>query len=173
MSSSAEADDPVIEFQNRIPKSNSMRRSCGEPECRGGYWCSAFAEHDSHGSYTMSASKQPVMRSFLAATPDFASGKTTPRQFLERSLELLGHWEPRIGAFVCTDLPWRAGGGGPLGRALGARQAKVARSTACRSASRTSSRRSICRPRWARRCLPAGAPRRTRHRCGRYATQAA
>jgi Asp-tRNA(Asn)/Glu-tRNA(Gln) amidotransferase A subunit family amidase len=61
------------------------------------------------------------MRSFLAATPDFASGKTTPRQFLERSLELLGHWEPRIGAFVCTDLPgaraaadrsaerWRAG----------------------------------------------------------------
>ena len=52
------------------------------------------------------------------AAPDFAS---TPRQFLERSLELLEHWEPRIGAFVCTDLPaaraaaersaerWRAG----------------------------------------------------------------
>src|SRR5271167_4948654 len=64
---------------------------------------------------------KPVMRSYLAAAPDFASGKTTPRQFLERSLELLELWEPRIGAFVCTNLPearaaahrsaerWRAG----------------------------------------------------------------
>ena len=64
---------------------------------------------------------KPVMRSYLAATPDFASGKATPRQFLDRSLELLDEWEPRIGAFVCTSLPaaraaadrsaerWRAG----------------------------------------------------------------
>jgi len=64
---------------------------------------------------------KPAMRSYLAATRNFASGNATPRQFLERSLELLESWEPRIGAFVCTDLPaarvaadraterWRAG----------------------------------------------------------------
>jgi Asp-tRNA(Asn)/Glu-tRNA(Gln) amidotransferase A subunit family amidase len=61
------------------------------------------------------------MRSYLAATRNFASGNATPRRFLERSLELLESWEPRIGAFVCTNLPaarvaadraserWRAG----------------------------------------------------------------
>ena len=61
------------------------------------------------------------MRPYLAATRDFASGKATPRQFLERSLELLEDWEPRIGAFAYTNLPaarsaaessterWRAG----------------------------------------------------------------
>jgi Asp-tRNA(Asn)/Glu-tRNA(Gln) amidotransferase A subunit family amidase len=64
---------------------------------------------------------KPVMRSYLAATPNFASGSETPRQFLEQSLALLESWEPRIGAFVCTNLPaaraaaerstarWRAG----------------------------------------------------------------
>ena len=64
---------------------------------------------------------KPAMRSYLAATRNFASGNATPRQFLERSLELLESWEPRIGAFVCTNLPdaraaadraterWRAG----------------------------------------------------------------
>ncbi|HEV2623893.1 MAG TPA: hypothetical protein VGV62_02045, partial [Xanthobacteraceae bacterium] len=64
---------------------------------------------------------KPAMRSYLAATRNFASGNATPRQFLERSLELLDSWEPRIGAFVCTNLPaarvaadraterWRAG----------------------------------------------------------------
>ena len=64
---------------------------------------------------------KPVMRPFLAAAGDFASGKQTPRQFLEDSLALLEQWEPRIGAFVCTNLPaaraaaersterWRAG----------------------------------------------------------------
>jgi Asp-tRNA(Asn)/Glu-tRNA(Gln) amidotransferase A subunit family amidase len=61
------------------------------------------------------------MRPYLAATKDFASGVQTPRQFLERSLELLDYWEPQIGAFVTTALPaaraaadqsserWRAG----------------------------------------------------------------
>jgi Asp-tRNA(Asn)/Glu-tRNA(Gln) amidotransferase A subunit family amidase len=61
------------------------------------------------------------MRPYLAATRDFASGATTPRQFLEGSLALLESFEPRIGAFVCTNLPaarqaaenstarWRAG----------------------------------------------------------------
>ncbi len=35
----------------------------------------------------------------------FASGAQTPRQFLEQSLSLLEQWEPRIGAFVVTNLP--------------------------------------------------------------------
>lgn len=64
---------------------------------------------------------KPIMRPYLAAAQNFASGKETPRQFLEKSLELLDQWEPRIGAFVCTNVPaaraaadnstarWRAG----------------------------------------------------------------
>jgi Asp-tRNA(Asn)/Glu-tRNA(Gln) amidotransferase A subunit family amidase len=64
---------------------------------------------------------KPAMRPYLAATKEFASGARTPRQFLEDSLALLEQWEPRIGAFVCTNLPaaraaadrsterWRAG----------------------------------------------------------------
>jgi Asp-tRNA(Asn)/Glu-tRNA(Gln) amidotransferase A subunit family amidase len=64
---------------------------------------------------------KPAMRPYLAAAAAFASGAKTPRQFLEQSLELLDSWEPRIGAFVCTNLPaaraaadrstarWRAG----------------------------------------------------------------
>jgi Asp-tRNA(Asn)/Glu-tRNA(Gln) amidotransferase A subunit family amidase len=65
--------------------------------------------------------QKPTMRSYLDAAKDFASAKETPRAFLERSLQLLDSWEPRIGAFVCTNLPaaraaaersterWRAG----------------------------------------------------------------
>jgi Asp-tRNA(Asn)/Glu-tRNA(Gln) amidotransferase A subunit family amidase len=61
------------------------------------------------------------MRPYLAATRDFTLGTATPRQFLERSLALMESFEPRIGAFVCTNLPaarkaaessterWRAG----------------------------------------------------------------
>ncbi len=64
---------------------------------------------------------KPALRSYLAAAVDFASGRQTPRQFLERSLELFDYWEPQIGAFVATNLPaartaadrsgerWRAG----------------------------------------------------------------
>jgi Asp-tRNA(Asn)/Glu-tRNA(Gln) amidotransferase A subunit family amidase len=64
---------------------------------------------------------KPVMRSYLAATQSFASGAQTPSRFLEQSLSLFDQWEPRIGAFVCTNLPaaraaaersterWRAG----------------------------------------------------------------
>jgi Asp-tRNA(Asn)/Glu-tRNA(Gln) amidotransferase A subunit family amidase len=52
-----------------------------------------------------SEQKKPVMRPFLAAAQNFAAGAQTPRQFLEASLELLEYWEPRIGAFVCTNLP--------------------------------------------------------------------
>jgi Asp-tRNA(Asn)/Glu-tRNA(Gln) amidotransferase A subunit family amidase len=65
--------------------------------------------------------QKPVARPFLAVAQTFASGAQTPRQFLEQSLALLDSWEPRIGAFVCTNLPdaraaadrstarWRAG----------------------------------------------------------------
>jgi Asp-tRNA(Asn)/Glu-tRNA(Gln) amidotransferase A subunit family amidase len=65
--------------------------------------------------------QKPVARPFLAVAENFASGAQTPRQFLEQSLALLDNWEPRIGAFVCTNLPdaraaadrstarWRAG----------------------------------------------------------------
>src|SRR3984957_8883510 len=64
---------------------------------------------------------KPVMRPYLAAAQNFASGKETPREFLEQSLALLDQWEPQIGAFVCTNVPaargaadraparWRAG----------------------------------------------------------------
>src|SRR5580693_1779553 len=64
---------------------------------------------------------KPVMRPYLAAAQNLASGKETPREFLEKSLVLLEQWEPRIGAFVCTNVPaaraaadrssdrWRAG----------------------------------------------------------------
>src|SRR5277367_2589235 len=65
--------------------------------------------------------QKPVARPFLAVAQSFASGAQTPREFLERSLALLEQWEPRIGAFVCTNVPaaraasdratarWRAG----------------------------------------------------------------
>ncbi len=76
---------------------------------------------DSTGSNRVGGETRPTLRSYLAATQNFASGTATPRQFLEQSLELLEAWEPRIGAFVCTNLPearsaadraterWRAG----------------------------------------------------------------
>jgi Asp-tRNA(Asn)/Glu-tRNA(Gln) amidotransferase A subunit family amidase len=65
--------------------------------------------------------QKPVRRPFLTAAKNFASGTHTPREFLEQSLALLDSWEPRVGAFVCTNLPearaaadrstarWRAG----------------------------------------------------------------
>jgi len=52
---------------------------------------------------------------------DFAAGRDSPRDFLERCLAALDAWEPRIGAFVALNLPearaaadrstarWRAG----------------------------------------------------------------
>jgi Asp-tRNA(Asn)/Glu-tRNA(Gln) amidotransferase A subunit family amidase len=74
-----------------------------------------------HEKTIMPDQTKPVLRSFLGAARNFASGKETPRQFLERSVELFESWEPRIGAFVTTDLAaaraaaeqsterWRAG----------------------------------------------------------------
>src|SRR5580700_8803088 len=48
---------------------------------------------------------KPVMRPYLASVQKFSAGKETPREFLEQSLGLLSQWEPRIGAFVCTNVP--------------------------------------------------------------------
>src|SRR5262249_49250119 len=48
--------------------------------------------------------KTPVMRPYLPATVDFASGKDSPRAFLERCLAALDDWEPAIGAFVILNL---------------------------------------------------------------------
>ncbi len=45
-----------------------------------------------------------VLRPFLAATEKFRTGADTPRQFLERSLAALDHWEPQIAAFVTLNI---------------------------------------------------------------------
>ena len=46
----------------------------------------------------------PKTRPFLAAAPRFGSGDDTPRAFLERCLDALATWEPKIGAFVHTNI---------------------------------------------------------------------
>jgi Asp-tRNA(Asn)/Glu-tRNA(Gln) amidotransferase A subunit family amidase len=64
---------------------------------------------------------KPRMQPYLPATADFASGKDSPREFLERCIAELEAWEPKIGAFVTLNLAaariaadrsanrWRAG----------------------------------------------------------------
>ena len=64
---------------------------------------------------------RPLMQPFLPAKADFASGKNSPRAFLERCIITLEAWEPKIGAFVTLNLAsartaadrstvrWRAG----------------------------------------------------------------
>src|SRR5215813_4900556 len=47
---------------------------------------------------------RPAMRSYLAETAGFASGRGNPRDFLERCLADLETWEPKIGAFVTLNL---------------------------------------------------------------------
>jgi Asp-tRNA(Asn)/Glu-tRNA(Gln) amidotransferase A subunit family amidase len=44
------------------------------------------------------------MQPFLPATADFASGKDSPREFLERCIVELDAWEPKVGAFVTLNL---------------------------------------------------------------------
>jgi Asp-tRNA(Asn)/Glu-tRNA(Gln) amidotransferase A subunit family amidase len=46
----------------------------------------------------------PQAKPFLAAAAQFASREDTPRAYLERCLEALAAWEPKIGAFVHTNL---------------------------------------------------------------------
>ena len=50
----------------------------------------------------------PQAKPFLAAAAQFAGGQDTPRAFLERCLDALAIWEPKIGAFVHTQSRWRA-----------------------------------------------------------------
>jgi Asp-tRNA(Asn)/Glu-tRNA(Gln) amidotransferase A subunit family amidase len=62
---------------------------------------------------------QPI--SFVTAKADFADGKDTPRDLLERCLARVEEFEPAVGAFVCHDIAaarsaadrsaerWRAG----------------------------------------------------------------
>src|ERR1700679_2510735 len=64
---------------------------------------------------------QPRTQPFLPTTANFARGKDSPREFLERCIAALHAWEPRIGAFVtlnlaaaraaadCSAHRWRAG----------------------------------------------------------------
>src|SRR6476619_6469174 len=64
---------------------------------------------------------KPRLQPFLPATADFASGKDSPREFLERCIVQLEVWGPTIGAFVALNLAaartaadrsterWRAG----------------------------------------------------------------
>jgi Asp-tRNA(Asn)/Glu-tRNA(Gln) amidotransferase A subunit family amidase len=64
---------------------------------------------------------KPRMQPFLPATTDFAGGKDSPRDFLERCVAELYAWEPRVSAFVSLNLEaaraaadssterWRAG----------------------------------------------------------------
>jgi Asp-tRNA(Asn)/Glu-tRNA(Gln) amidotransferase A subunit family amidase len=77
----------------------------------------------SNGSDPTSApdTVKPRMRPFLPSTVDFTNGKDSPRDFLERCIAELYHWEPRISAFVSLNLEaartaadsatkrWRAG----------------------------------------------------------------
>ena len=46
----------------------------------------------------------PTRRPFLSASAGFSSGADTPRRFLERCLEEVARWEPRVGAFTVMDL---------------------------------------------------------------------
>ncbi len=46
---------------------------------------------------------QPASRSYVAALPDFRSGKDSPSAFLERCLATLAETEPQVLAFVHYD----------------------------------------------------------------------
>jgi Asp-tRNA(Asn)/Glu-tRNA(Gln) amidotransferase A subunit family amidase len=52
----------------------------------------------------MASAMTPVLRPYLPATQNFAAGKDSPRDFLERCLAALDAWEPKIGAFVTLNV---------------------------------------------------------------------
>lgn len=52
----------------------------------------------------MPANPKPQQRPYFAAVPAFKDGTDTPRAFLERCIEAIEAHEPRIGAFVETNL---------------------------------------------------------------------
>src|SRR5690242_19955820 len=45
-----------------------------------------------------------AVRPFLSAAEKFRTGEDTPRAFLDRALAALDVWEPKISAFVATNL---------------------------------------------------------------------
>jgi len=47
---------------------------------------------------------KPALRPYLPSTAQFAAGKDSPRDFLERCVAALDAWEPKIGAFVTLNL---------------------------------------------------------------------
>ncbi len=47
---------------------------------------------------------KPMLRPYMGAQREFASGADSPRDFLERCLTALDAWEPKIGAFVTLNL---------------------------------------------------------------------
>jgi Asp-tRNA(Asn)/Glu-tRNA(Gln) amidotransferase A subunit family amidase len=53
----------------------------------------------------MSKIGKPEARSYFAATAAFKDGTDTPRAFLERCIETIEALEPKVGAFVATNLP--------------------------------------------------------------------
>jgi Asp-tRNA(Asn)/Glu-tRNA(Gln) amidotransferase A subunit family amidase len=61
---------------------------------------------DSDESEPMNApnAAKPRMQPFLPATANFAHGKDSPRDFLERCIATIEAWEPKIGAFVTLNL---------------------------------------------------------------------
>jgi Asp-tRNA(Asn)/Glu-tRNA(Gln) amidotransferase A subunit family amidase len=52
----------------------------------------------------LSPAPVPQAKPFLAAAAQFAGGNDTPRAYLERCLDALAAWEPKIGAFVHTNV---------------------------------------------------------------------
>ena len=52
----------------------------------------------------LSPAPVPQAKPFLSVAAQFAGGRDTPRAYLERCLEALATWEPKIGAFVCTNI---------------------------------------------------------------------
>ena len=96
------------------------------------------------------------MRPYLAAAQNFASGKADAAPIsrtVAGAARAMGAADRRLRLHQCAG---GARGGGSIRPRAGVPASRCRRSTACRSASRTSSRPSTCRPRWARRCLPAG-----------------
>ena len=73
-------------------------------------------------SMSSELTRVPNMHPFLGNAAHFSSGSDTPSAFLERCLDACAAWEPKIGAFVHTDIDgaraaaaastarWRAGG---------------------------------------------------------------
>ena len=107
---------------------------------------------------------------YLSATPRFAGGGDTPRDFLERCLADLAALEPKIGAFVHLGLD-AARAARPVDRAL-ARGKPLSKIDGVPVGIKDIIETSTCRPSRARRCSWAatpGAMPRAWSRCARPA----